>query len=165
MREREKELVMQHIETILVPTDFGAASDAALCYARAIAAQFGAAIALVHVFEEPLASGAFVGDGAVTMRPELRRVLKRAAWEQLDKQHAEHAQALPSSSHDLLTGRRAKRIVEHAEKIHADLIVMGTHARGGLSHLLLGSVAEQVIRTAKCPVLVTHEPAPTEAAA
>ena len=156
---------MQHIECILVPTDFGAASDAALRYARAFAAQFGAVIALVHVFEEPLASGALVGDGTVTMRPELRDALKRAAWEQLDKRHAEHAHALPLSSHDLLTGTRAKRIVEHADKIHADLIVMGTHARGGLSHLLLGSVAEKVIRTAKCPVLITHEPESTEAAA
>ena len=156
---------MQHIERILVPTDFGAASDAALRYARAIAAQFGAAITLVHVFEEPLASGAFVGDGIVTMPPDLRGALKRAAREQLDKRHAEHAQALPSSSHDLLTGAAARCIVEHAEKIDANLIVMGTHARRGLSHLLLGSIAETVVRTAKCPVLTTHEPESEEAAA
>ncbi len=152
---------MQHIERILVPTDFGAASDAALRYARALAAQFGAAINLVHVFEEPLASGAFMG----AMPPDLRHALKRAAREQLDKRHAEHAQALPLSSHDLLTGPAAKRIVERANELDADLIVMGTHARGGLSHLLMGSVAENVVRTAKCPVLTTHEPESEEAAA
>ena len=156
---------MQHIERILVPTDFGAASDTALRYARALAAQFGAAISLIHVLEEPLASGVFLGDGIVRMPPDLPDGLKRAAQEQLDKRHAEHAQALPSSSHDLLTGPAAKRIVEHAEKIDADLIVMGTRARRGLSHLLLGSVAETVVRTAKCPVLTTHEPATAEAAA
>jgi universal stress protein A len=156
---------MQHIERILVPTDFGAASDAALRYARALAAQFGAAINLVHVFEEPLASGTFMGDGIVTMPHDLRDALKRAAREQLDKRHAEHAQALPLSTHDLLTGPAAKRIVERAKELDADLIVMGTHARGGLSHLLMGSVAENVVRTAKCPVLTTHEPESEEAAA
>ena len=156
---------MQRIERILVPTDFGAASDCALGYARAIAAQFGAAITLVHVFEEPLTSGAFVGDGTVTMPTGFRDTLERAAREQLAERHAEHAQALPLSSNALLVGPAAKRIVEHAEKIHADLIVMGTHARRGLSHLLLGSVAESVVRTAKCPVLTTHEPESEEAAA
>ena len=156
---------MQHIERILVPTDFGAASDAALRYARAIAAQFGAAITLVHVFEEPLAYGALVGDGIVTIPPGFRDAVKRGAQDRLDKRHAEHAQALPFSSHELLTGPAAIRIVEHAEKIQADLIVMGTHARRGLSHLLLGSIAETLVRTAKCPVLITHEPESEEAAA
>jgi len=156
---------MQHIERILVPTDFGAASDAALRYARALATQFGASITLVHVFEDPLTSGAFVGDGTVVMPPDLRDALTRAAREQLDQRHAEHAQALPSSSNTLLMGPAAKRIVEHAEKIDADLIAMGTHARGGLRHLLLGSVAEQVIRAAKCPVLTTREPESEETAA
>ena len=54
-------------------------------------------------------------------------------------------------------GPAAKQIVEHAGKIGADLIVMGTHGRTGLSHLLLGSVAERVVRTAGCPVLTTRE--------
>ena len=156
---------MQHIERILVPTDFGAASDAALRYARALAAQFGAAISLIHVLEEPLVTGALVGHGIVTMPRDFRDAVKRAAREELNKRHAEHAQALPFSSHDLLTGPAAKCIVEHAEKVDADLIVMGTHARGGLSHLLIGSVAEKVVRTAKCPVLTTHEPESEGAAA
>jgi nucleotide-binding universal stress UspA family protein len=106
-----------------------------------------------------------VGDGTVTMPTGSRDAPVRAAREQLDERHAAHAQALPLSSHALLVGPAAKRIVEHAGKVHADLIVMGTHARRGLSHLLLGSVAESVVRTAKCPVLTTHEPVSEEAAA
>jgi nucleotide-binding universal stress UspA family protein len=59
----------------------------------------------------------------------------------------------------MLTGAPAKRIVEHAGETHADLIVMGTHGRTGLGHLLLGSVAERVARTATCPVLTWRGPA------
>ena len=57
---------MTDIARILVPTDFSAASDAALTYARSLARQFGASINLVHVFEDPFTSGAFIGDGTVT---------------------------------------------------------------------------------------------------
>jgi universal stress protein A len=150
---------MAHIARILVPTDFSAASDAALTYARSLARQFGASINLVHVFEDPLASGVFLGDGTVTMPLDLRESLERAAREQLAIRHGQHVGMLPLSSSDLLTGPTAKRIVEHAEETRADLIVMATHGRGGLSHLLLGSVAEKVVRTAKCPVLTAREPA------
>jgi universal stress protein A len=156
---------MPRIARILVPTDFSAASDAALRYARSLATQFGASITLVHVFEDPLTSGAFVGDGVVTIPPGLREAMERAAREQLEKQHAEHAQSLPLSSANLLMGPVAKRIVDHAEKMHADLIVMGTHGRGGLSHLVLGSIAEKVVRMAKCPVLTAREPQSERAAA
>ena len=155
---------MTNIARILVPTDFSAASDGALTYARSLARQFGASINLVHVFEDPFTSGAFIGDGTVTMPLDLRQSLERLAHEQLAARHAAHLGILPLSSTDLLIGPTAKRIVEHAEKTHADLIVMGTHGRSGLGHLLLGSVAEKVVRTAKCPVLTAREPAPQPAA-
>ena len=156
---------MTTIARILVPTDFSAASDAALTYARSLARQFGASINLVHVFEDPFTSGAFVGDGTVTMPLDLRQSLEQLAQEQLASRHAAHLGTLPLSSTDLLTGPTARRIVEHAEKTHADLIVMGTHGRSGLSHLLLGSVTEKVVRSAKCHVLTAREPAPQPATA
>ena len=156
---------MPHIARILVPTDFSAASDAALTYARSLARQFGASINLVHVFEDPLASGAYLGDGTVMMPLDLRESLDRAAREQLAARHAQHVGMLPLSSTDLLTGPTAKRLVEHAEATRADLIVMATHGRGGLGHFLLGSVAEKVVRTARCPVLTVREPAAQAAAA
>ena len=150
---------MPQITRILVPTDFSAASDAALTYARSLARQFGASINLVHVFEDPLATSAFLGDGTITLPLDLRESLERAANEQLATRHAQHVGTLPLSSTDLLIGPTAKRIVEHADETRADLIVMATHGRGGLGHLLLGSVAEKVVRTAKCPVLTAREPA------
>lgn len=156
---------MPHIARILVPTDFSPASDAALTYARSLARQFGASINLVHVFEDPLASGAYLGDGTVIMPLDLRESLDRAAREQLAARHAQHVGMLPLSSTDLLTGPTAKRLVEHAEATRADLIVMATHGRDGLGHLLLGSVAEKVVRTARCPVLTVREPAAQAAAA
>ena len=156
---------MAQISRILVPTDFSAASDSALTYARSLARQFGASINLVHVFEDPFTSGAFVGDGTVMMPADLRESLENSAREQLASRHAAHIGTLPLSSTDLLMGSPARRIVEHAEETNVDLIVMGTHGRSGLGHLLLGSVAEKVVRTAKCPVLTAREPAPQPVAA
>jgi universal stress protein A len=151
---------MAHITRILVPTDFSAASDAALTLARSIARQFGASINLVHVFEDPFTSGAFVGDGTVTLPLDVRESLEQLAREHLAARHAEHIGTLPLSSTELLTGSTSRRIVEHADSADADLIVMGTHGRGGLSHLLMGSIAEKVVRTAGCPVLTTRERQP-----
>jgi universal stress protein A len=150
---------MTRIARIMVPTDFSPASDAALEYARALASEFGASIDLAHVFDDPFTSGAFVGDGTVMMPVELRESLVNWAREQLEQRHAGHPNTVSGSSTVLLMGAPAKRIVEHARETHADLIVMGTHGRSGLGHLLLGSVAERVVRTATCPVLTWRGPA------
>jgi nucleotide-binding universal stress UspA family protein len=148
---------MPRIARIMVPTDFSAPADAALDYARDLARQFGASIDLVHVFDDPFTSGAFVGDGTVVMPVELREALETHAREQLDVRHAVHAAALPGSSTTFLLGSPARRLVERAQEEKADLIVMGTHGRTGLGHLFLGSVAERVVRTAPCPVLTTRQ--------
>lgn len=147
---------MTRISRIVAPTDFSPASDAALDYARDLAQKFGASIDLVHVFDDPFASGAFIGDGTVMMPVELRDSLEKHARGQLEARHAAHAGALPGSSTSFLMGPPAKRIVERAKEDGADLIVMGTHGRSGLGHLLIGSVAERVVRTAACPVLTTR---------
>ena len=117
------------IHRILVPTDFGQASDAALAQARELAAGLGASVHVVHVLE-----------------------------------NAQRADALAASleaglGHEtaLLSGPTAPAIVEYATNRAFDLIVMGTHGRTGVAHLLLGSVAEQVVRTAPCPVLTVRE--------
>lgn len=149
---------MTRIARILVPTDFSPPSDAALDYARDLARHFGASIDLVHVFDDPFTSGAFVGDGTVMMPVELRESLEMHAREQLEARNAVHAGELAGSEAALLMGAPAKRIVERAKEDGADLIVMGTHGRSGLGHLLIGSVAERVVRTAACPVLTTRHP-------
>jgi nucleotide-binding universal stress UspA family protein len=150
---------MARITRIMVPTDFSAPADAALDYARELAQQFGASIDLVHVLDDPFASGAFVGDGTVVMPFELHRAAETYAREQLDSRHAAHAGVLPGSSTAFLVGPPARRLVEQAKEDKADLIVMGTHGRTGLGHLLMGSVAERVVRTAQCPVLTTRQAA------
>ena len=155
---------MPGITHILVATDFSAASDAALTYARSLACQFGASINLVHVVEDPFVAGASKGEILVTMPPDLRQSLECAAREQLAARLAGHAASWPASSIDVLAGSAANRIVEHANETHADLIVMGRYGRSAFGHLLLGSVAEKVVRTARCPVL-TAKPAPQPAAA
>ena len=148
---------MTRIARIMVPTDFSPASDAALDYARDLAHKFGATIDLVHVFDDPFTSGAFVGDGTVMMPVDARDALEKYAREQLETRNAAHASSLPGSSTEFLLGSPAKRIVERAKENGVDLIVMGTHGRSGLGHLLIGSVAERVVRTATCPVLTTRQ--------
>ncbi len=149
---------------ILVPTDFSDASDAALAYARAIGRQFSASVHLLHVFDDPFASGAFVADGIGLMPVELRESLFKDARTRLADRLAAHAQLIPGSSSALVVGPASRRIVEYAAENEMDLIVMGTHGRGGLAHALLGSVAERVVRTAHCPVLTTRSQAvPVEA--
>ena len=150
---------MTRITRIMVPTDFSPASDVALEYARDLARHFGSSIDLVHVFDDPFTSGAFIGDGTVMMPAELREALEKHAREQLTARHDSHAASLPGSSTVLLLGPPAKSIVERAKENGADLIVMGTHGRSGLGHLLIGSVAERVVRTAACPVLTTRQSA------
>ena len=159
------EATVADIKRILVPTDFSAASDVALTHARSLARHFGASINLVHVLEDPFGCGAFASDGAVTLPLDARQSLERQAWEQLAARHAGHTARFSRSSINLLTGSAAKRIVEHAKETGADLIVMGTHGRGDLSHLLMGSIAEQVVGTAACPVLTVREPRPEASAA
>jgi len=117
---------------ILVPTDFSPASIAAGHIARDIAQQLDARLHVIHV----------VPPASDTPNPleELARVAKTLG----DKVGVETA---------LATGQTGRTIVEYARDKHMDLIVMGTHGRTGISHALLGSVAEMVVRLAPCPVL------------
>jgi len=125
------------IRRILVPIDFSPTSDAALAEARDLAAALGAALRLVHVLDGP------------GVREELSAGVDAAL----------------GNDTALLTGPVATTMVAYAQSHAIDLIVMGTHGRSGLAHLLLGSVAERVVRTAPCPVLtVRQQPLPVPAA-
>jgi universal stress protein A len=133
---------------ILFPTDFSHAGDAALEHAATLARESGATLLIVHV-EEPLP--AYVGEGYYGLpnppNPEVRRMLE-AIKPPADVKHA----------HLLLIGDPADEIVRLAEEEEVDLIVLGTHGRTGLSRLLMGSVAEQIVRRATCPVLTFKQP-------
>jgi nucleotide-binding universal stress UspA family protein len=142
---------------ILVPTDFSPPSDAALEYARILAAKFGSTLRILHVIDDPSASSDFVGDGFAPSTEDIRICLLAHARKRLD-----HLMNLVDRSRyhahaDAVLGTPAEAIIDFASATGTSLIVMGTHGRTGLAHLLMGSVAEQVVRTAPCPVLTVRQ--------
>ena len=154
---------------ILVATDFSASSDAALGCARRLAAKVRGTIRLLHVVEQS-ASAASFGSELTIAEParEEQTVTPRL--------HLSHRMLVDSRSRvkidsDVIFGPSGVMITTYARLNGFDLIVMGTRGRTGLSHLLMGSVAESVIRTAPCPVLTVkaqgarHAEEPAEAAA
>jgi nucleotide-binding universal stress UspA family protein len=142
---------------IVVPTDFSACSEQAWALARRLAAASGAELVLAHVLvETPLYS-----EGAVDMRhvKDVYAAARKWAKETLER-WAEAARAEgPKARVVLRTGVPHEEIVALATDERADLVVLGTHGRGGLGRTFLGSVADRVIRLAPCPVLSVREPA------
>ena len=131
---------------ILVPTDFGPASEAALTYGRELAHRFDSALHLIHVTENP-----FLRAG-VADRRSLEDTAARWLQERLtEADRRKGAVAVVEQSDE-----PAKEILRYAKSTKIDLIVMGTHGRTGLARLALGSVAEAVVRAAPCPVLTMH---------
>jgi len=143
---------------ILVPIDFSEPSDAALDHARTLATRFGASLHLLHVAEDPYR--AFYS--AEVFVPEIEglrdSILEDATRRMKDRLRAtERDEGAVTVS--AIIGTPAGSIVEYAGGNDIDLIVMGTHGRGGMSHLFVGSVAERVVRMAPCPVLTVRHPA------
>jgi nucleotide-binding universal stress UspA family protein len=145
---------------IVVATDFSRASDLAVQYARTLAVRFGASMHIVHVIEEPFPISPELYIHEI---PDFRERLVKEARRQLDVSLGEVPDVQVTS--EVLIGTVARRIVEAAAAADADLIVMGTHGRGALGHLLVGSVAERVVRTAGCPVLTVRDPQAASGAA
>jgi len=137
------------VKNILVATDFEPASDAALTYGRALAKTFGARLHLLHVAENDFLR-ASVTDPHVLKAAVARRLNERLTAE--DRQVRRARATLEVSD------RPADTIARYAKHEQIDLIVMGTHGRTGVTHLLMGSVAEHVVRTAPCPVLIVRHP-------
>jgi nucleotide-binding universal stress UspA family protein len=153
--------VTPSIQTIVVPTDFSPASDHAVDYAAALAGPLGATLHLLHVVEEPFLAGA----GWEWYVPDVRAVREQLASDSLARL-ATLAERVTQRGLVVTTGvaygAPAEGIVTAAEDGGADLIVMSTHGRSGVPHLVLGSVAERVIRSAPCPVLAVRETRPVE---
>jgi nucleotide-binding universal stress UspA family protein len=136
-------------EHILVLTDFSEHADAALSVAIEIARKFDSRLTLVHAFEPP--SYAYVG--LMTTPVDLVTPLHEAAGQTLAKALEALKARFERSDSLLVFGVVAIELVNAIEKQHADLVVMGTHGRTGMSHLLLGSVAERIVRGSAAPVL------------
>ena len=144
------------ITHILVPTDFSPGSDAALAWARDLAEQYAARLSLLHVVTDPRAVGVLTPEVYVPPAPETRERLLREARARLERALPADERRRLALTVDARIGDVAENILETAREQHVDLIVMGTRGRHGLAHLLLGSVAERVLRHATCPVLTTH---------
>lgn len=151
---------MEKIKKILAPTDLSELSQAGVRYALNLARAVGAEVTVYHVvnYDELLQYGEEM-KGRMAMRyPPPSDIL--------DRHQTALTRFLSSHFSDLISwvkvhekveiGRPDKNIVEEAKKEGADLIIISTHGRSGLSHMLLGSVTEKVVRTAPCPVLSIH---------
>ena len=149
------------ITRILVPVDFSPHAERAFRYATTLAHRFGATLALLHVVEDPFVTGAWSSELYLPNIPELLENLIGAAERQLATLKESAAALGVTTETAVITGRPAHEIVDHAKGGGFDLIVMGTHGRTGLAHVVMGSVAERVVRKAPCPVLTMQagEPA------
>lgn len=144
------------IRTILVPIAFDPPSARALEWALELAVVHRSSVHLVHVVDLPtVAPPEAIGLAA----PEILGEVQHTANDELARIVAEHGDRGVALRHSLRFGAPALEIVSLAKDLPADLIVIGTHARRGLGHVLLGSVAEKVVRTAEVPVLTVgpHE--------
>jgi nucleotide-binding universal stress UspA family protein len=149
---------MMTLKNILVATDFSEPSDAALSYGRALADNFKATLHLVHVVGN-MSSAIYGAEAYVVSVPELQQEIEDAARRQLDDLLMDSDERpLPSRRVLITSNAPALAIVEYARREQIDLIVTGTHGRGAVAHLLMGSVAERVVRTAPCPVLTVRHP-------
>ncbi|PYR46782.1 MAG: universal stress protein [Acidobacteria bacterium] len=142
------------LKYILVPTDFSETSDVAVRYGVALARAFKAKLDLLHVIHE-----GFAAELAVPTLPlGLLDGMQNDARDRLAKILTEHEQKELRSESVLRQGAPDLQIVGFARERDVDLIVMGTHGRSGVAHILMGGVAEKVVRKAPCPVLTVRHP-------
>lgn len=146
---------MIDLRRLLVPTDFSEHSRHALVYAVAFAEKFGAKMFVLHILQDL----AVYQPDAVTIGPPPTPPLEQlsaAARTSLERLSAEFRLERFSVQQEVREGSPVEEIVEFAAEKDIDLIVLGTHGRGWLAHVLLGSVAEKVVRKAPCPVLTVR---------
>lgn len=149
---------MPRFKRILVPTDFSTTSDIAFDYALDLAARDGSSMLLLNVIDDTGIATAYP-DGFYVELPGLRAQLMEESTRRLDEMKARCLARGVEATTAVVTGRPARIIVDTATEKGSDLIVMGTHGRTGFAHLMLGSVAERVLRSAPCPVMAVRDTA------
>ena len=142
-----------HPTRILVPVDFSSASGKAVAYADAFAATFGASVVLIHVVEPLVLPSEFGYVPAPSPEEEMRHL---AAVKTRLQSVAADLDSAKRSSVEVRIGRPWQEITAAAQDLGADLLVITTHGRTGIKHVLMGSVAEKIVRHAGCPVLVVR---------
>jgi len=147
------------LKKILVAIDFSKPSDAALAYGRELARSFGATLTVLHVVDNIMVHG-YGGDSVVLLNdPNMQLQFELDAWKQVEAAISDvDCIQLRASGVVLTSSIPAAAIVGYAHESGTDLIVMGTHGRGRVAHMLMGSVSERVVQTAPCPVLTVRHP-------
>jgi len=149
-----------NIKKILVPVDYSDCSQAALEAAMGLAAKFGATVDVVHVWDRPpYVSDTVVVRSAGGEKRSLVDMIRENAQREMDEfVNAEKPPSGVSLTERLLSGEPASKLLEELGKREHDLVVVGTHGRTGLTHVLLGSVAERLVRLSPVPVLTVPRP-------
>jgi len=146
---------MIKLERILFPTDFSECGRAAEKYAQALSERFGAELHILHVLAD-MALMLPEPASALSLPQNYLLDMKREAEQALDRVLPERAAGGLKTMRATRMGNAFLEIVGYADEKNIDLIVVGTHGRGALAHMLLGSVAEKVVRKAHCPVLTVR---------
>jgi len=150
VRERQQALTPEGVTRILVPVDYSAHARSAMDHARALAQAYEAEVDVLHVIED-LVHPVFYWQGD-TGGPDLRPDVEERALEALRQLWATSSGPQVPTRFHVVRGNPGRDIDDFAREHRSDLIVIATHGLTGLSHLLLGSVAEKVVRSAPCPV-------------
>jgi nucleotide-binding universal stress UspA family protein len=146
---------MLDINQILVPIDFTETSERALDYAVELAQKLGAKITVMHAYELPIYG---FPDGALVASVDVATRISQASQEGLQAALDRRKDCGVEMRAILRDGPPADEIATVSEETGADLVVLGTHGRRGLRRAIMGSVAEEVIRACRCPVLTVHDP-------
>jgi nucleotide-binding universal stress UspA family protein len=162
MKQRPKgifTIMTNRVERILVPTDFSDTAAFAMDYACELSGAFGAALHVLHVVENTNPTGGWTaGRRYTTPPPSLTAGIEHEVRNELQSTIDKRTPPVETSVLAVKTGSPLVEIVRYAQEHAIDLIVMGTHGHGPIAHMLLGSVADSVIRRAPCPVLTVRHP-------
>jgi len=149
---------MVNLKIILCPTDFSELSAYALEYARSLAETYGAKLHLLHVVDEAYQYWMGMSPEGIAIGPPPEEILAASRNSMTRFVESQWGVAPDYLYTEVRLGRPFVDIIRYARDIGADLIVLGTHGRSGLSHVLLGSVTEKVVRKSPCPVLTVRPP-------
>lgn len=145
-----------HFKRILVPTDYSDTGAEALDHARALATAFDAQVFCIHVVDEAYQYWSSMGPETIPIGPPIEDLiaLGQSRMTKFVAQHLANLSRPPIST--VVMGRPFAEIIKYARDNAVDVIVMGTHGRGALAHVLLGSTTEKVVRKASCAVLTVR---------
>jgi nucleotide-binding universal stress UspA family protein len=142
------------ISNILFPTDFSQGARAAMDHAISLAQDYKSKLILFHVIQEISIAEWYIP--STLSVAEVVADIEKNAWQEMDKWAAEVSSKIAGVEKAVVRGIPFVEIIRAARAKNADLIIIGTHGRTGIDHMLFGSTAEKVVRKAPCPVLTVR---------